>query len=78
MAERWRYQSQSQSQSQSHVATDGQSVSVSWCRAQLWDFWHVRPLYSFAAFHGTRMFNTEVFVTSIIGVLYFLDTTDWD
>jgi hypothetical protein len=27
------------SQSQSHIATDGQSVSMSWCRAQLWDFW---------------------------------------
>jgi hypothetical protein len=26
-------QSQSQSQSQSHVATDGQSLSKSWCRA---------------------------------------------
>jgi hypothetical protein len=27
-----------QSQSQSHIATDGQSVSMSWCRAQIWDF----------------------------------------
>jgi hypothetical protein len=25
--------SQSQSQSQSHISTDGQSVSLSWCRA---------------------------------------------
>jgi hypothetical protein len=25
-------------QSQSHIATDGQSVSMSWCRAQIWDF----------------------------------------
>jgi hypothetical protein len=24
--------------SQSHIATDGQSVSMSWCRAQIWDF----------------------------------------
>jgi hypothetical protein len=24
---------------QSHIATDGQSVSMSWCRAQIWDFW---------------------------------------
>jgi hypothetical protein len=29
----------SQSQSQSHIATDSQSVSMSWCRAQIWDFW---------------------------------------
>jgi hypothetical protein len=28
-----------QSQSQSYIATDGQSVSMSWCRAQIWDFW---------------------------------------
>jgi hypothetical protein len=27
------------STSQSHIATDGQSVSMSWCRAQIWDFW---------------------------------------
>jgi hypothetical protein len=26
------------SQSHSHIATDGQSVSMSWCRAQIWDF----------------------------------------
>jgi hypothetical protein len=26
-------------QSQSHFATDGQSVSMSWCRAQVWNFW---------------------------------------
>jgi hypothetical protein len=31
--------SQSQSQSQSHIATVGLSVSMSWCRAQIWDFW---------------------------------------
>jgi hypothetical protein len=31
--------SNSQSQSQSHIATDGQSVSMSWCRAQIWDIW---------------------------------------
>jgi hypothetical protein len=24
---------------QSQIATDGQSVSMSWCRAQIWDFW---------------------------------------
>jgi hypothetical protein len=29
----------SERQSQSHIATDGQSVSMSWCRAQIWDFW---------------------------------------
>jgi hypothetical protein len=22
---------------QSHIATDGQSVSMSWCQAQIWD-----------------------------------------
>jgi hypothetical protein len=27
------------SQSQSHSATDGQSVSMSWCQAQIWDIW---------------------------------------
>jgi hypothetical protein len=26
-----------QSQSQSHIATKGQSVSMSWCQAQIWD-----------------------------------------
>jgi hypothetical protein len=31
----WWYSNQSQSQS--HIATDGQSVSMSWCRAQIWD-----------------------------------------
>jgi hypothetical protein len=24
-------------QSQSHIVTDGQSVSMSWCQAQIWD-----------------------------------------
>jgi hypothetical protein len=28
-----------QSQIQSHIATDGQSESISWCRAPFWDFW---------------------------------------
>jgi hypothetical protein len=27
--------SSAQSQSQSHIATDGQSVSMSWCQAQI-------------------------------------------
>jgi hypothetical protein len=35
------------SQSQSHFATDGQSVSMSWCRAQIWDFWPEILLFFF-------------------------------
>jgi hypothetical protein len=41
-----------QSQSQSHIATDGQSVSKSWCRAPIWahdqifiTVWHLRSCY---------------------------------
>jgi hypothetical protein len=29
--------SQSQSQSQSYITTDGQSASLSWCQAPIWD-----------------------------------------
>jgi hypothetical protein len=35
--------SQSQSQSQSHIATDGQSVSMSWCQAQI--FGHLTRIF---------------------------------
>jgi hypothetical protein len=51
----WRYSNppahralgNSSSQSQSHIATDGQSVSNSWCQAQIWD---IRPEIFFFKF----------------------------
>jgi hypothetical protein len=52
---RWRYSnllpqgstdSQSQNQSKSYITTDGQSASLTWCQAPIWDSWPILLLLS--------------------------------
>jgi hypothetical protein len=51
----------SQSQGQSHIATDGQSISKSWCRAPSWahdqifvTFWELRSCFLWGALSDER------------------------
>jgi hypothetical protein len=67
--------SSSESQSQSHIATDGQSISKSWCRApsaahdQIFiTFWHLRPCFS----------GAPSLTRGWVCLLYMLLRVSWD
>jgi hypothetical protein len=73
-------QSQSQSQSQSHIATDGQSVSMSWCQAQILDIWPEFPppskllfcLFGAPSLTRGRVCHVSVFIIEVYHSLVYL------
>jgi hypothetical protein len=65
-------------QSQSHIATDGQSVSMSWCQAQIWDIWPefyfklLSCLFGAPSLTRGRVCHVSVFVIEVYHSLVYL------
>jgi hypothetical protein len=53
----------SQSQSQSYITTDGQSASLSWCQAPIWD---PRPAFLLLSLIVFRQFCSHNFATAVV------------